>query len=216
MGWTFISRHHGATTEEILRRECLSFAHLPADQRPEIIASASGAGVMAFAVRMPPAFLDAYPHLRTVYVPATDSTVTMAEVILHKRNRDGFGFKEMAETAGPFYWVSPSILKHLSPLQPMGGDGARHAEAWRDSCREAGEAKAATRHKANSIKPGMRVRFASPLTFRSGASYSEFIATEYPTIRRGRTVTAMGFRAPDGNLCRLPAKALASAEILEG
>ena len=217
MGWLYIYRPAGLTTEEIIRRECLSFAHVPENMRPEIVGTAQGAGCMAFAVRLPAAYVTANPSFADLYEPAPDGSVTTAELVLYSCPAGQIGFKGMSETSGPFETVGASFLKLLSPIRPCGGDRAQWARDWRAKCQATADAKAAARRKAARITPGTRLRFANPIHFRSGAAFSEFVAVSHRKWSRGREVDSIAFRAiGDGSLCQLPPRLLASAELVEG
>ena len=221
MGWTSTTKPSGMTAAEYLKRNCLTWSNLPALAHPVVVAEASGAGCIAFAVRFPAAYFEAVSAdsaawWRKVYVPALDGSITTALLFLvSNRNDDGynFGYKDMAETSGPNATVAPSILKHLSELIP-GTDSATWAASWRDRCKSDSVAKADARKKAAAVKPGVKVRFAEPIKFRDGSEHREFIA-ESCRIRRGRKMVETIAYSAGGSLFRLPGKVLANAEIVQ-
>lgn len=215
MGWTFMNRPAG-TVEEIVRQHVLSFSHVPEEQRPEIVATARNGNCLAFALRLPVPYLDANQFFREVYTPANDGTITAAAVILVRCPAGQFGYKDMTETMGPYETVGPAFLTHLSPIRPDAtSDSAQWARDWRERCRTAASAKATARRAAAKVTAGTRLRFPEPLTFKSGAKYSEFVAVTRQTWRRGKMVDSIAYRAPDGALCALPKSLLVRAEILD-
>ncbi|WP_230771748.1 DUF6927 domain-containing protein [Sphingomonas sp. Leaf4] len=97
------------------------------------------------------------------------------------RNAQGehFGYKDLDETMGPFEDECPErIMKLLSPTDN------ESALQWRRRC------LANLRLRARPMTEGMRIRFATPISFTNGYSGTDFIVA-----KRGRQIT---FRSPEG------------------
>lgn len=91
-----------------------------------------------------------------------------------------FGYKDMDETMGPCEAGCPErILKLLTPTTH------EHALDWRRRC------LARLRKRARKLEEGMRIRFASPMTFTDGHVGAEFIVA-----KRGATLC---FRPAEGH-----------------
>ena len=99
-------------------------------------------------------------------------------VILTKRSKGEFLWKDMSEDAGPYYWDCPAkILNMLSELVPT-EYGAEHAQNWRNICRDGKKAVTTAKLPENAT-----VVFKNPITFR-GVPASEFKKTTL--VQRGR------------------------------
>ena len=84
-----------------------------------------------------------------------------AMVILYKYSPSTgeFGYKDMEETMGPFYYgASKKVLDALSPTEQ------KDALAWRERCREEQASKA----KRVKLEVGMEIVFDPPLKFSYG------------------------------------------------
>jgi hypothetical protein len=73
---------------DFLKRECLTW-RLPPRECPEIVASATGANCIAFAVRFPAAYLALDPERKHFFIPNEDGSITTAILYLIK-NAPGF------------------------------------------------------------------------------------------------------------------------------
>lgn len=119
---------------------------------------------------------------------ATGIILAEALVILTRKEGDWIYYKEMGETALPYYYDAPKkLLDKLDALFPPFNDNAK---AWRDACR----AKA-TKKKSAKLSIGDVVKFATPMQF--GALFSEDTFTYESYIGRD------AFRATNGVLCRI-------------
>lgn len=104
-----------------------------------------------------------------VYVPDTDGTVRTLLVYAIKNvpnASDGynFGYKDMAETMGPYGWPAPaSIIAQCSPLQdPIGplpdSSSLKSTRDYRAMSAKAAAQKAFKR----GLKPGAKIKLAEP------------------------------------------------------
>jgi len=133
MGWTFAFKDPHESAADFLKRECLTW-RLPPRECPEIVASATGANCIAFAVRFPAAYLALDPERKHFFIPDEDGSITTAILYLIKNERL-FGYKDLSEIAGPNDPVEASILRTLSAVDMEGGgDSAKWAKTWRDRC----------------------------------------------------------------------------------
>lgn len=81
MGWTSYYKDLHELVKDNLIRECLSWNHLPENQRPSVVASATGpGGIFAFAVKYPKACVD--EHDLKLFVPDASGAITTAFVFL--------------------------------------------------------------------------------------------------------------------------------------
>jgi len=204
MGWTWTHKPSNMTATEFLMRDT-SWDSRPEAERPKVVASATGPGCVALAVRFPKG------SPVDIFEPALDGSVTVALVFAVQYSKDdyNFGYKEMDECMGPFFNVSASFLKHLSPIKADANcSSAVNARQWRQGCL----AFSATRTKANGVKkltPGTKIKFPSPLNFGSFKE-SEFVVSTI--VHRGKNKTV--FRAQNGVYCRITGRALGQAEIV--
>jgi hypothetical protein len=185
---------------------------VPPEAHPVIVATATGSGRIAFAVRFPAAFWERQARSPKAFIPDNDGAVTTALVFLVSGGERGsrqynFGYKDMDECCGPNAPVSASILRHLSPLDlEQGGDSAGWAQAWRERCK----AYSAARSKRAILTEGARVTLAEPLSFQGGLSAREFVAMRI--ARRGRR--RLVFRdVATGAICGLSARHLEGASV---
>ena len=105
--------------------------------------------------------------------------ITFAIVIKTRRDRDGWGYRVIEETAGPDTSLAPrSLIETLSPT--------KHdwANAWRSRC-----LTNATR-KSRRLAAGDIIAFSKPLEFTDGRKRSTFkVIKEKPSgYQRGRTI----------------------------
>jgi hypothetical protein len=89
-------------------------------------------------------------------------------IILHMiqgGKREGFTYKPVEETMGPYQYSCPLSYLDLAP-QPLGPDGKPHewSEKWRAGVREYHAAKAAKRALARGLKVGSKVRLVEGIS----------------------------------------------------
>lgn len=118
----------------------------------------------------------------------------------------------MGESCGPFHYVSASILKHLSPVNPsaIATDGGKWVLNWREGCKQLSLKQKETRQKKIELKDGVKIKFPELLNF---GIFKEdtFIVTHYS--RRGKQ--KLGFYSDKhGQVCRITAKHLSKAQIV--
>jgi len=116
-----------------------------------------------------------------------NSTKHEAIVILISCRKDEWAYKDMGESALPYYFDAPRKL--LDRLDQLGQPFNDNARQWRDRCRE----NLSTKHEA--IPSGALVKFARELDFRS------FKADTFTLAKDGRKTF---FYAPNGTKCRIP------------
>jgi hypothetical protein len=233
MGWSSTYKSPNETARDFLIRQRLTWNNLPEPARPSVVASASGSSCIAFAVRYPAEY---FAHVYaenperaawwdSVYVRDHDGAIRAACLFLTSCKRDpndayyNFGWKDMGETAGPVATVAPSILEHLSPLQPApdgeaGYTSRKGAADWRERCKEASARRKVERATKAAIVPGARVSLPAPLNFR-GIMCQHFRATMVRIRKRGGgSKEALGFQdITTGMLCRLDGKHLIGATV---
>lgn len=188
MGWTFYLDNPRLTRAEMIARE---FEQKPTYSNP-----------WAFGVHM------IAERGSTVYAimwreNTRDGVAReyFGEVILTQRRRGEFGYKNIGEDCGPYYFDCPvRILDELDRIAPVPEDST--AAGWRVRCR----AKHAERRARARTQwaPGQRVRFSPP------GDVFELIAPAGP--RRGWHVR----RLCDGAAFRAPAARFTRAEIVKG
>jgi hypothetical protein len=91
-------------------------------------------------------------------------------VVLTKRSKGEFLWKDMSEDAGPYYWDCPAKILGLLSEIVTDEYGGEHAKKWRDGCRNQKKLVAA------AIPEGATVKFKKPITF-SGVPADEFKRT---------------------------------------
>ena len=140
--------------------------------------------------------------------PRAGRPYTFAAVILVFNNaRDGFGRKDMDETASPCEVdCPPRIMALLSPVAALPSSG--YAADWRAR----GEAARGERRKVAASRkhllPGQRVQITEALSFCKGTVVAtEFEVVPTPLGRRGPIFRPVGHAF----LCRLPPRLLTVA-----
>ena len=204
MGWTSYHKADSVSVKDALLAE-LKWTNRPENERPEIVASATGSNCMAFAIKVPGTWIDHNPEDYSMFERAVDGSITTATLFLYRFNKSdyyNFSYKGMDESVGPYEGVSPKILKYLSPIKDI--ERAAYAVQWRKRC----EAFKESSKRKRSIKAGVKVRLAEPLSF-GGVKLQEFTAETY--YSRGKE--KIGFRGSNGVLCRLMARHLENATI---
>ena len=142
-------------------------------------------------------------------IKATSQSYVFCAVILFRNNRkDGFGTKDMDETAGPCDVDCPDrIMKLLSPIDQIPSPG--YAADWRARVAAAKEKRKAFRDKSSRLVPGAILRLPHPVSFCNGAvSADAFRLIEF----HGRTAVFAPLSRP-GFLCRLSRAVIANAVI---
>jgi hypothetical protein len=138
MGWTTYNISKTTTTDQALRRE-LSYAGTAGLW--EVLDSATVGAVWYGIIK------------RTIEGEA----VHFGMVCLTQRSNNyprslyiEFGFKEMTEDCGPFYYDAP--LRILDKLDELAPNPAPAAAAWRAQCRERRAAKAAKERQRREMR----------------------------------------------------------------
>jgi hypothetical protein len=116
-----------------------------------------------------------------------NSTKHEAIVILISCRKDEWAYKDMGESALPYYFDAPKKL--LDRLDKLGEPFNDNARQWRARCRE----NLSTKYEA--IPSGALVKFARELDFRS------FKADTFTLAKDGRKTF---FYAPNGTKCLIP------------
>lgn len=177
MGWTEFD-HRGRTTAELMRQE------FGEEFWAKIRATATTSGVF-YAVLELPAEKD------TGLVPDENGMIRTALVVLTKRGRERFRYKDMTETMGPVESTCPArLLDMLSPIRLPATESLHFAAEWRARCR----ANLAKRKSAVKLTEGLRVQHPEPLTFRNSAKLDTFTVRQI--VHRGRKRTV--FQGDDG------------------
>lgn len=97
------------------------------------------------------------------------SVKVIAGVALTENKKDGFYYKIMDETVGPYYYDCPEkILKLLTKPEN------EHSANWRKECRKM--------HSKHKIVKGTMVKFKEPIKFNNGHLQSEFIFESHSTF----------------------------------
>lgn len=157
MGWTSFRPEPGQTTDEIMRAEVDSDRH-------EIVASATARDAWYAALR-------------------ERSGEVWAMVVLVRRSRNEFCYKDMTETMGPNACDAPAkVLDALTPTENA------NALTWRAKCRE--------RLARPKPKRGDRIRFPGQLRFSDGTQTDTLTLVERNTFTdaAGRRYNLPGWR----------------------
>lgn len=118
---------------------------------------------------------------------ADGSTRYYGAVWLTSRRGGEFGYKDMSEDCGPYYYDCPKrILDKLDALAPNPGQGAVE---WRQACR-----KKAAATKTHKLVDGQQVTFVKELNFRT------FTEATFTVRKVGGKVR---FVAGNGTLCQI-------------
>jgi hypothetical protein len=171
MGWLYMNRHHmgGHATPKAYLEAQLTYTN-----------PVEGGGTRGMRV------LDsAWVGNRVWYAAAQimendkpgDVVAIVCLVRWNPRSKDGdhFGYKDMDETCGPCEDSCPErILRLLTPTT------IENALDWRRRC------LAKLRKRSRKIEDGMRIRFASPLTFTDGHVSDEFVIVKEGSSLRFR------------------------------
>ena len=113
-----------------------------------------------------------------------EKVVAIMCLIRYTRDHYNFGYKDMDETMGPYYYNCPArILKQLTPTDN------ETALAWRNACQE----RLDKRKARKKLKVGDMIRFDKALKFTDGSKLSDFIVVK---LRPFRLVDANGYGYP--------------------
>jgi hypothetical protein len=142
MGWTFFN-DTGETTGAICTREFTDTN--PAGDRWSVVDQSTRGAVWYGIGRLD---------------RADQPPVFYGLVWLTSRKRGEFGYKDMTECMGPYYWDMPKRL--LDQLDQLAPNAPQSALDWRAKCR----AKLAENRKpARELSPGQLVRFGAGRVF---------------------------------------------------
>lgn len=181
MGWTFFT-DTGETTGEICTRE---FTSTNAAGDCWSVVDQSTRGSVWYAIGR----VDKVGHAPVFY----------GLIWLTSRKQGDFGYKDMTENCGPYYWDMPKRL--LDQLDQLAPNATGHALEWRAKCR----AKLAAKRKpARTFSPGQLVQFGSV-----GRVY-ELVSPAGP--RRGWDVKLPG---ANGSIYRANARQMADCKVIE-
>lgn len=178
MGWTsFASR--GRATVDILRDEITGENE---HGKWEWLDHAQRGNVVYAVVKKTPKGISS----DATYVPDADGSYCTILVLLTERKAGTFAYKDIGEVCGPVDNDCPERLLRLA--SPFRDSYQGHARAWRDACRA--KRTADTGAKAQRPKPGDTFRTLRPVTFRDGATHSEFTCVMVQGRGRKRTAYA--------------------------
>jgi hypothetical protein len=114
-----------------------------------------------------------------VFQPDADGAVTFGTVILTKTSKGEFMWKDMDESALPYYFDAPAkLIAMLSPVVG-GGQAAENAKKWRENCLLD---KAKT--KGPKIVAGTKIKFKEALGFGKHGKADTFTKVDWES--RGR------------------------------
>jgi hypothetical protein len=101
--------------------------------------------------------------------------------------RDGyiFGYKDMEESMGPYYYDCPAVILDL--LTPTDNENSL---SWRAKCREAAAQRRTVAAKPKP-RPGQVIVFEPPVEFAGGAMFERMEVVAHPWRKR-----SILFRAP--------------------
>jgi len=167
MGWTFTRKEKGMSIKEFFQAEYSSFE-----------------------------VLDSVSSLHVAYLLCKRrEDVFVVVCLLSHRSKDyyNFGYKDMDETMGPYYFECPDrFLDQLTPTE------SENALNWRANCRTRNE-------KLRQLSNGCIVRFKEPLLFENGQRLGTFLVKGKKTLE---------FRDGQGRQYRIPNWANREFEIL--
>ena len=157
MGWLYTQIHQGD-----LRTAGEINTHISSLMAQPLTATQSGYEVLASAVRGKVW----YGVIRYTHYEHLDDPRVSIGVVLWDRRPGEFGYKDMDESMGPYYYDCPArLLKLADMLGPVAPDS--DAGKWRAACRAHATKKAAQRQVRAGFKPGdtVRIQGAVPDTF---------------------------------------------------
>ena len=135
--------------------------------------------------------------------------VFCAVILFKNSKRDGFGYKDMCESMGPYEVDCPDpIMRLLSPVEQIPSPG--YSADWRLRVAAAKDRRRATKRMTAQLKPGVTIRLAHEMTFaKSGVVATDFQLRYF----RKRTPVFEPVGVP-GFFCRLHRQTLATATIV--
>lgn len=209
MGWTYTHKDSGVSAAEFLKRELFTFSHVPEEQRPTVVADAG----TDFVINVPASYIKAHPEdWFSCYEREADGSVNTLVAVLTARSKDhyNFGYKDLAETSGPYKNTNASLLKYLTPLRDDGSSMYQWAKEFRDRIQSAKESKA----RVAKITDGVKIKLEYPVKV-GGVSYDTFTARSM-RYRQGRKIIQNGrvWVTPNGMLVRLSKETVRNAKIL--
>lgn len=181
MGWTYFASH-GRDTIELLKRE---FNEDGTFAKWEWLDHAQRGSVVYAVIKKTPKG----ENNDTAYEHNANGSFRFVVVILTSRKGEpgyDFGYKDITETSGPVEKDCPERLLRLASPFRYGYQG--YGRAWREACRAKRTADACG--KAQRPKPGDTFRTLTPVTFRDGATHSEFTCVMVQGRGRKRTAYA--------------------------
>ena len=182
MGWLFMRSLGGHATPKAYLDD--QFTYAQEEHRSRVLVS----GLVAMRT-----YYAAVEHI-TVSTGAREVWALVCLVRYNSRDREGFifGYKDMAESMGPYEDACPARV-----LDQLTATDSANALDWRSRCRE----RLARRDVINARptpRPGDVVILAEPMLFRDGRRLSRFQAVRAPGRTRG-----MVFRSAEGGLYRI-------------
>jgi hypothetical protein len=182
MGWLFMRSLGDHATPKAYLDDQFSYAR--DDHRSRVLVS----GLVAMRT-----YYAAVEHI-IVSTGAREVWALVCLVRYNRRDREGFifGYKDMAESMGPYEDACPArVLDQLTAT-----DNA-NALDWRARCRDRLARRAVINARA-APRPGDIVILAEPMLFRDGRRLSRFQAVRLPGRSR-----SMVYRSVEGGLYRI-------------
>ena len=176
MGWTSYSVARSPKTAEAEKAEIIRlYTSLVADApcTAECLMASKVGSTWYVAIRLTPKPGADVDTIRRGYLPDDAGAITYAGIILTRRDRGEWGYKDMCETMGPHQAEAPQkLIALLSPLDP---EIETYAGAWRDRV----EAHHAARRARLKVRAGDVIEFDEPIEFSGGIRSRRFRAFEY-------------------------------------
>lgn len=160
MGWTFFHKPAGVPVAEVLAKEF-------SGEQGKVVASSAKLNAVYMA-----------------YKTRAGHTIALVCAIRYApKDPQGynFGYKDMEESMGPYYYDCPAkILNMLSPVDIAyagSPQSAQSAARWRQACWDR------LGHKAPKMAIGRMVRFANPIRFTTGETFTEMRVSSTRPLR---------------------------------
>ena len=136
MGWTYVKLSRHETPVEYITR---TFSYERNGAKAAVLAAAAVRGTI-------------YAAIRQQDRPTAKPYVYCAVVLFKNNRRDGFGYKDMSESMGPYYWDCPDrIMRLLSPVSDIPHPG--HTAEWRANVAAVKEQRRAARVALSTRQP---------------------------------------------------------------
>jgi len=162
MGWTGIYTTSSRPTKEILREE-FTWSNENGSCRVLDIRTKSNVSYVALERTYTKSLANGVPG---------PMTFVIGVVVLHRRRKREFTFKDISEDMGPYDSQCPAcILDLLSPVETFAEPGTishEYATKWRKRCREM------IRLNRFALDDGAMIRFQKPIEFTDGAKSDTF------------------------------------------